>query len=105
MKFLPKRDRHQANRRTGRQLQFKGRALVLWNEDVNRLGLIDPSLAMKVSIYAWAEDDAQRAKYKKAFWNSQKGNMKRDFERASNILMEIHGGTMSAEGRPIINWN
>ena len=104
MKFF-KRPRHKANRRTARQLQFKGRSLILWNEDVNRLGKLDPQLAMKVSVYAWAETDAKRAEYKIAFWNGQKGNMKRDFERASDILIAIHGGTLSAEGRPFINWN
>ena len=100
-KFV-KRARHKANRRTGRQLNYNGLVLVLWNEDVNRLGEIDPNLAMRVSMYAWASSDAQRAEYKRIFWNSQKGDMKRDFRRAGDLLMDIHGGTLSAEGRVIV---
>ncbi len=83
-------------------MNYNGLVLVLWNEDVNRLGEIDPNLAMRVSMYAWAKDDAERAKFKRIFWNSQKGDMKRDFARAGDLLMDIHGGTLSAEGRVIV---
>ena len=84
--------------RTARQVSFRGLTLTLWNEDVNRVGAIAPDLAMKVSIYAWSSNDEERKANKARFWNDQKGAMKRDFEKVANILMDIHGGTQSAEG-------
>lgn len=104
-KFHPRRKAIRGTRRTARQLDFKGRKLILWNEDVNIVGRINPRLALKVSTYAWAESDEERAEYKRAFWNNQKGNMKRDFALMADILMEFHGGTLSAQGRPFIDWN
>ena len=98
-KFHPKRKRLGRTYRTGREVSFKGLTLMLWNEDINRLGAVAPRLAMALDAYAFGKTEDARRSAKSRFWNDQKGDMKRDFERASNILEEIHGGRTSAEGR------
>lgn len=101
-KFHPKRKRMGRTYRTGREVSFKGLTLMLWNEDINRLGAVAPKLAMALDAYAFSKDEVARRGAKSRFWNDQKGDMKRDFEQAANILMDIHGGTLSAEGRVFI---
>ena len=91
--------------RIAREVCYKGKTLFLWTECINRLGDIAPKLAFKLYMYSYdAKSDADRNMYKTKFWNNNKGDMKRDFETAANILMDLYGGTLSPEGRAIVRW-
>lgn len=103
-KALPRR-KPRRTRRTGRQLNFKGLTFIVWNEDINILGQLDPRLAFKIDTYAWAKSDDQRKDCKEVFWNNQKGMMKSDFERAANLLMDFYGSNTSPQGRVILSRN
>ena len=102
-KFHPRRKALRNVIRTGRQLNFKGLTLVVWNEDINVLGQLDPMLAFKIDKYAWAKNDKQRNECKEVFWNNQKGTMKRDIQRSAELLMDFYGSNTNAQGRVIVS--